>query len=335
METPMRHVVLAFALHTGFGTFGLYVVEAPHWDLFHLVNVFGSDDRMPQTRRGQAFGYAAIGRIYTNRVFKDNKGGPTQATGTAFLISPCVALTNYHVVFGAAQLDQALPYVRELDRQFRDNRDSNGNVNITLPNEHNYSVTFQVGENPDGTFKRTVVGRPVAFGNMDNQGGIAGDWAAIKFDEPNCPGSDKEIGYLELGSLSSYRSQPPGLHVAGYPGSKNPTIASHSTLYRSTRTCGTYGQALEEAAYVHNCSASDGQSGSPMLAVKNGRLKVVGIFQGAYDSFDHSLPQYDPSSKEFNDYANLAVSTKAVLPDVDPIVKRDLEKHGITTRNGQ
>jgi V8-like Glu-specific endopeptidase len=298
--------------------------------LLRLVNVFGSDDRVVQTRRNQAFGYAAIGRFYTSRIFTDAKGKEFRRAGTGFLVSPCVALTNYHVIFGSDKVDRIIQVARELNRQFRDNRDAQGHINITVPNDIDYSMTFMVGERPDGTFKWQVLGRPVAFGNMDKQGGEGSDWAAIKFDEPSCPGSDSEIGWLDLVDLPYDEMSNLALETAGYPVDRNHnrTINHMNLLYRTSRVCHSFGQFLDEDAFVHDCSMTEGDSGSPVYFVDHGHFNVVGLNAGsASEEEGRTLPNFARRSEEFETYENRGPAVKAFLQEVLPIIARDTAAH--------
>lgn len=316
-------------LQRAVNTLGAEPAETQARELLQNVNVFGRDDRVPQTRRNQANGFAAIGRVVTNRLWKDETGRVIgQGTGTAFLVSPCVALTNYHVVFGGRVRETVIPDVRELNRQWR-NRDSQGRQIITLPNDRDYSMTFMVGENRDGTFKRAVVGRPVAFGD-DSLGEFARDWVAIKFDEPNCPGADNEIGWLPLDPSPNLRAGDRVLRTAGYPGRENPGITNRGTLF-STGTCRFLGQSgTGEHDFTHDCAARRGQSGSPiMITDANGRLTVVGIDQGSLlPERPGILPTYDHSSLASRENANIAVGVRALLLEVAPLIARDLAAHG-------
>lgn len=312
-------------------TLGAESVETQARTLLQNINVFGRDDRVPQTRRNQANGFAAIGRVYTNRFWKDDRGRVTgQSSATAFLVSPCVALTNYHVVFGDRERAEVTPDVLELNRQWS-NRDPQGKPKIKLPNDHNYSVTFMVGEKPDGTFKRIVIGRPYAFGDND-LGRWASDWVVLKFDEPNCPGADREIGYLTVDRSPSLKAGDRVLRTAGYPGRENSRINDKGTLY-ATKACSyltDFTTVGREHGFTHDCASRYGQSGSPIMTTdSNGRMTVVGIIQGTFvPERKGILPNYDPSSQDSRTNANIAVGVRALLPEVAPLIAEDLAAHG-------
>ena len=316
-------------LQNAVNTPGAETVEAQARALPHNVNVFGRDDRVPQTRRNQANGLAAIGRVITNRLLKDQRGRVIgQGSATAFLVSPCVALTNYHVVFGRRDRPEVTPDVLELGRQWS-NQDQQGKSKITLPNDRDYSMTFMVGEKPDGTFKRIVVGRPYAFG--DNELGMwASDWVALKFDGPNCPGADREIGYLPVDRSPNLKAGDRVLRTAGYPGLENPKITEKGTLYL-TGACSYLADLVEgEHGFTHDCATRYGQSGSPIMTTDaKGQMTVVGIAQGAFANETKSvLPSYDPSSQGSRSNANVAVGVRALLPEVAPLIAKDLAAHG-------
>jgi V8-like Glu-specific endopeptidase len=287
----------------------------------------GGDDQVPQTRRDQGSGYAAIGRLFTNRTFTD-KYGTSRKMGTAFMVSPCVAMTNFHLISGRETLGEMLPIARRLDQEFKKYRDSTGNVKITLPNEINYSVTLQLGENSDGIYKRQVVGRPVVFGNREIQGWSGGDWIAVRFDEPNCSGTDPEIGYLPFARIPLSPEEYRTPHTAGFPGKENPTVSNRGTLYRTTRKCELSGPVGHEPAFIHTCASKPGQSGSPILVIQDGRLKVVGMIRAAEPEADQPDPKSKPGSKKMViTYEYIGVAMQAFLPEVQPVVDKDLEEH--------
>jgi hypothetical protein len=210
-------------------------------DLLQNVNIHGPDDRVDQSRLGgKGIRFAPIGRAYTNRVFRNRNGDGFQKTGSGFLVSPCIALVNFHLPFGLERMDEIIAGANELKNQFMDNSDSQGVVKITLPNEKDYSITFQVGEKPDGTFAKMVVGRPVAFGNMSKQGSYGADWTAIKFKEPNCPGTDERIGWMALQTLPLEEIQKLDLHTAGFTLDHNPRITDKATLSLTARNGRAY-----------------------------------------------------------------------------------------------
>ena len=316
-------------LQNAVNTLGAESVETQASAMLQNVNVFGRDDRVPQTRRNQANGFAAIGRVYTNRIWKNDSGRVIgHKIATAFLVSPCIALTNYHVVFGSYDRADVTPDVLELNRQWS-RRNQQGRPQIMLPNDRDYSVTFMVGEKPDGTFKRIVVGRPYALGD-DNLGTWASDWVALKFDAPNCPGADSEIGWLPIDSSQNLKAGDRVLRTAGYPGRENPGHTDKGTLYVTGACTYLSDFAPEEHGFSHDCATRYGQSGSPvMITDAKGQMMVVGIAQGAFSPETKGiLPSYNPSSQESRSTANIAVDVRALLPEVAPLIAQDLAAHG-------
>ena len=112
--------------------------------------------------------------------------GKTQAT--AFLVSPCFIMTNYHAVFGSQNTS-----VADLDLE-------------------RYRATFKVS----GRETHAVV---VVAG--ERQLGRDRDYAFLKLD--SCLGADSAIGWLRLGSLPP-DGDGPKVSVAGYPGDKDGNV---------------------------------------------------------------------------------------------------------------
>ena len=77
----------------------LEIGQAPA--LLHLVTNFGEDKRGPQTRTGIGKVFEPIGGLSSAQPL--NVGGGIMredVAATAFLVSPCYVVTNYHAVFG-------------------------------------------------------------------------------------------------------------------------------------------------------------------------------------------------------------------------------------------
>lgn len=312
---------------------GVERVEEVTSQLLHHVNIYGKDDRSVQSRVKQTNGYAAIGRVLSNRPYKD-KEGRTYAmnAGTAFLVSPCIALTNYHVVFGREDRETVIPWMIEIDRQFRENRDSKGIVKLKLPKDRNYTMTFLVGEKSDGSFRKQVVGRPYAFGDA-SLGFDGSDWVALKFDEPNCPGSDKEIGWLPIANAETVFGKNE-LHTAAFPGDFNPLsrtdVFTHGKLVKSGK-CSSYGDAygVGKNAFEHDCATRPGNSGGPILGERNGQLVVVGMDSNSIEERTGILPKVKGVRPSEESIANIAVGVNAFLNEVQPLIDEDLTQHGI------
>src|SRR5689334_5163514 len=157
--------------------------------LLHRVNVFSmtGEDNREQMRREPGTGLRPIGAVYDARA---------NGYGTAFLISPCHVLTNYHLVLPA-------------DRVVTFNTGSD--------------LTFYVGA-PSGEQPYTSKTRawPVAWGGYTvNDGGRIRfrpreDWAVLKLEE--CLGA--RYGFMSLRPISAAEARilGPKLATAGFPG---------------------------------------------------------------------------------------------------------------------
>jgi Trypsin-like peptidase domain len=159
--------------------------------LLHQVNVFAEnpgllvDPRHPQPQTGAGKIYAPIGEIAAdNPVPLNARASRTGRTrGTAFLIAPCLVLTNYHAVFGERMSE---PTPAEIQR---------------------HGATFLIAGRAAAHAMVVVVGK---YYDDRNQ-----DYTLLRLE--TCWGADPDIGWLQLGPL------PPGgkpypVSMAGHPG---------------------------------------------------------------------------------------------------------------------
>jgi V8-like Glu-specific endopeptidase len=184
----------------------LYTQARP--TLLHQANVFSDDPevlkdpRRPQPQNGDGKIYAPIGLITPDNPVPVNiRGTNTSKTqATAFLVSPCFIMTNYHAIFGSQ-----ITAVADLDME-------------------RYRATFKVS----GRETHAVV---VVAG--ERQRGRDHDYAFLKLD--TCLGADSAIGWLRLGPLPPDGSGPK-VSLAGYPGDKDSNILwIHENCHLDTR----------------------------------------------------------------------------------------------------
>jgi V8-like Glu-specific endopeptidase len=292
----------------------------------HKVNIFGRDDRIKQTRLGPGNPFAAIGMVVTVRkTFTDDKGKAIRDRGTAFMVSPCLAVTNYHAIFRETPSDDVIPYVLQLMEQMASIREKGSLSGFTLSEEKNYAMILSIGENPDGTFKYRVVGIPVAFGE-DKDDVVGKDWAVIRFEPPNCPGEDPEIGWLEFATLSTDELLQIQVYSAGYPGDLISGASNSAPLYR-TGACRLREFLNGRAAFAHDCAAKPGQSGSPVLATIDRQPKVVAIFSEELTRAQSILPSYDPGSSYSRNSANIAVDIRYFYPGIRRRIEADIVEY--------
>ena len=270
----------------------------PQQRLLRRVAIFSDDPdtvhdpRHPQSQTGVDKMFAPIGLISTNNPVP-HQSGPTTTLNrdmaTAFLVSPCYILTNYHVVFGNVQSKPAA------DRDF--------------------SATFRVG----GKKARAV---PEKYGEFYRFEGR--DWALLLLDadaEHPCLGEDPDIGWVQLAPLKSDDAMKKTLSSAGYPSDK-----SGSTLWRQD-TCHLYQKHLDiehDGVWTTDCATQPRASGSPIFFVQDGVLHVVALMEGHLgDIGNEILPRWDP------DRANIAVDIGKIIssdPDFLKLIARDIDR---------
>jgi V8-like Glu-specific endopeptidase len=230
------------------------------------ANVFAADGRDPrhvQPRSGEAHAFAAIGVLRNNSPIAmlddDDHLLYTRGEATAFLVSPCYAVTNYHAVFG----EGSGPEDAQTD----------------------HSVTLSLGDHSGGRgFRERVRAVPAFWGDFsEDQGGQ--DWAVLRLDR--CVGS--QIGWLDLTPRSPTAIGAARLSIAGYPGDKDQAV-----LWRADG-CGVMVRPRDVGLWSSDCAASPGSSGSPVFLIEDGGLRVVGIMEGADDDVPGVQRRYSAS----------------------------------------
>ena len=165
------------------------------------VNIFstdGNDPREAQAHFGSDRSFAPIGRISTNQRVPDPNGENAASgqqlapmvysDGTAFLVSPCYALTNYHVVFGGSRTPG--------------------------PDKTATVYTFD----GDGASMVATPATPAIWGAMDRVWRPRNDWVLLRLE--NCVGS--HIGWMELGGNAEEGLSPLSVMSVGFAADKDP-----------------------------------------------------------------------------------------------------------------
>lgn len=264
------------------------------------ANVFspdGSDPRHVQARLDQPFN--AIGVVDTDEAVpievETNHWIHQRMEATAFLVSPCYVVTNFHAVFG-------------------DEPDS-------VSAHKHYGVTFRVGAGRNGRgFTIEQHGRPVYWGDMAGEHESA-DWAVVKLDR--CLGADSRLSWLNLGGASQIATGQITngkalVSVAGFPEGKD-----EDDLWRADG-CHLTVRPRESGLWSSDCAASPGSSGSPVFVMENGAPKVVGLMEGAEEDRPDIQRRYVP------ELANLVVDINAVVsvPKVMQAIEADRRANG-------
>jgi len=212
--------------------------------------------------------------------------------GTGFMVSPCLMLTNNHVAYDRHEKETPV-----------------------LGKE----LYFSVGQTGSKTrpFKYQKVNGKVIEFNSDYDGSTQStnfDWALVKVDKvkdenENLVNLGDKIGFIKIAQISIQTMvKQKKLVTAGYPGMKV-VKENYSKLYADLN-CKIYAESA--FGYVdHNCQATGGQSGSPILAKgKDGNLYAVSMISGmaktndgldrANDSKNSKVSVAFDSGKDFN-----------------------------------
>ena len=206
--------------------------------------------------------FNAVGQIDTinkisGYVLSGNNATVVRGTGTstAFLVSPCYALTNAHSIFGP--IDTIAQPETEIER---------------AKVGEDYKVKFSVGIGATLPFAGNVTARPVAWGDWG--GGPENDWALLKLS--SCLGKRPEIGWMPL-DANEHSDTIIGQDVAvlSYPADS----ATGRELKLSHGNVRSYDRKIN--AFRYDATTWHGSSGGAVIMKKgDGRLVVVGLHQG-------------------------------------------------------
>ena len=255
------------------------------------VNVFaadGLDPRHEQPRTQRPF--AAIGLLETLHevaVISDDGDVHFEHTqSTAFLVSPCYAVTNYHSVFG----DESAP----------------GEPASA------YAVTLSFGAGHDGRgFAGHTRAVPVVHGDPGDDREEE-DWALLRLD--HCLGADPAIGWLDLSPRPLTAMAARTVSIAGYSSAHD-----RDRLWREDG-CHLMARPRDRSLWSSDCAASDGASGSPVFVIEAGRPRIVGVMEGAEDDRPGIQRRYTAEA------ANIVIDIGAILrqPKVRAAIDADL-----------
>ena len=191
------------------------------------ANVFGADNRHVVAPVGQGHATAIVGSILTNAPVPDadHPARLVMTGATAFMVSPCHALTNFHAVFGRA-----------------DHGDRTHTVTMTIVGSKTYKV----------------VGTPVVWGSLvDGQ-----DWALLKV---TCVGLDPLIGWgIPAGPYAPADVQMtgfPGDKDRSRPWTSRCRIHGILNIAGASSRDGSW---VSDNFVLHDCAAYHGSSGSPI-----------------------------------------------------------------------
>lgn len=211
--------------------------------------------------------YSAIALVESqNAAPMDHHGIKFSAltSGTGFMVSPCYALTAYHVVFGVGgkTSDPSAPK----------------------------SVWISLGGNAAGFIYDKLAGRVVRWSDFNRD--WRRDWALIEVD--SCPGRDRRIGWLPLAEGKSFNPYQGSASVAGYDGAfpRNQMVGQNDCYL---------GRLVAVMIIRHYCASRPGLSGAPIF-VHWPELRVVAIASREQNATPELLPTNDPASANLATY---------------------------------
>ncbi len=243
----------------------------------NLFSATGQDPRVELDR--SLYPYSAIGFMETPDpvpVLARNGSRPSVITGTAFMVSPCYAMTAYHVVFG--------------------------NDPATKASALTHPVWISLG----GKGRRFAVSRlpatAVAWGDFHLDQAL--DWALLKV--AGCPGGRPDIRWIPFepkgAQVESRLAQ-----VAGFDGQFIP--------FRMTGQIGCFlGRKVDAVTIRHFCASRPGMSGAPILVrEKDHILRASAIVSREQDQSSVTLTTSQVTRASLANRANLAVVISLAL----------------------
>jgi len=213
--------------------------------------------------------------------------------GTAFLISQCHILTNYHVLY-----DYDLPD----DRRFN----------------------FNIGDSASANFLMAIEATPVLFGNFARTNSACEDFAVLELKQ--CIGD--RFGFVKVGPLSIDQvlalQRPPYNKVvsgAGFHGSEDFTKVSVD------RACTIEGLHIYDSeSYAHTCGSTDGSSGGFLSFDLHGKPVAFAMMnmvmtttdgQITPDTHFQSVDEADPK------HLNMAVPISCIFDRIKQYIPKD------------
>lgn len=228
-----------------------------------LANVFavsGKDPRQSYDWSSPKVRMLPVGLVYNRRPVRigvDAVGDHIKkiGRGSGFMISPCYAVTNHHVVFG---LDDAPTKGTD------------------------YPMIFSILGGKDDERALSVAATPVKVADIAKHPGQ--DWAILKLE--SCLG--EKIGWFSLDETDDpekWIGAP--VNMAGFPGERDEKTVTIQYA------CKIVTFDLMLGFYKHDCATTAGQSGGPIYLSTKPVPTVVAINTGDLREAKHLLDRYD------------------------------------------
>lgn len=226
-----------------------------------IANVFSSDGGDPREflapEDGASRKLLPVGMVSAEFALRKTKtfGSIPAGGGTAFLVSPCYAMTSYHVLFGGTDL--------------------------VLDPMTTYPVTVVFGLVGTDRLPPSIRGTVRYWGSAT---GAEPDLALIRLD--GCPGAT--LGWYDLPRPRDRRLLPSmGLAMASISRDRSTTRISLQ------RECAVHAYLQRRGWLLHDCATREGASGAPILAGLTGAPLVVGVNAGEFNATKGMLKSYD------------------------------------------
>jgi hypothetical protein len=240
-------------------TFGAFALWSP-WSL--PANVFSAGGVDPRSYVAQNDALwrvlLPVGTVTSGFFLRNNKGigGVAPGMGTAFMVSPCYAMTSYHVLFGGGDL--------------------------TVDPMGAYPVTLRFGLSSGGKPALSVKGRVRYWGST---GSAAPDVALVRLD--GCPGA--QLGWYDLTDVGDGRELSATTLAM-------PSVSRDRSMKQLSVQQGCRARAYvpERGWLLHDCATRQGASGAPLIANLSGVPAVVGINAGEFRATPGVRSVYDP-----------------------------------------
>jgi len=219
-------------------------------------NVFsaaGIDPRHAVARnQEEARPFLPVGVASTDEPVESLSGKVDREQSTAFLVSPCYAIADYHGVFGKS-----------------------------IVTGRNYTMTIALGSGElESGFQYALKMRPVRTARIPGHGKNG----LILMQLERCAG--KRLGWLELWVAGTENLVGTSVGMAGYPGDRSVDKLSLQL------DCRIRGRNTVNGLLKHDCASRPGASGGPIFVVRDGHIQVIATGWGSSSEIDKVLQTY-------------------------------------------
>jgi len=237
---------------------GILIIWAPLSSPANVFSTSGTDPRRYVAPNDALWRILLPVGTVTSEFYLRNKigiGGVAPGMGTAFLVSPCYAMTNYHVLFGG--------------------------MNFTPNPIGTYPVTLRFGLGDRGKPALSVKGRVHFWGSASS---TEPDIALIRRN--SCPGA--LLGWYDFAAMRDSRqlSATP-LTMPSYSSDRSMTQLSIQ------QGCNAHGYVPKRGWLLHDCGTRQGASGAPIIAKLSGVPTVIAINAGEFTAMSGVKSTYD------------------------------------------